>query len=761
MNNTLSRCLLVALTTGVILPLPVARAKAADTITIVANPGKFSSFETAAGSEEQVNWQDDDKSDDNACTESFAAVELKSFLPRCSKYKVQDIKLVKSDNLPSSGHVFLLGTRNSNLLIDSVGAPEGGRANLNGPESFCIRSFEQNRRTVTIVAGADRVGVLYGVYTYLEKLGIGFYGLGEQGTVYPERKVNLPTDFNLVEKPHYLTRGFMTLGDWNDNDEFFLWMARNRLNFWTADQSQYRFLKKLGIKLTAGAHDIQELFLNPHSEYPYNSQKYKGDENKPKDPYSAGTEYLGDINKDGKLTYAETHPEWYILLGGQRDAHKHKRLRGNYCTSNADATSELAENLIQCLIDGKWSHADMVNFWMLDGGAWCQCQACKQLGNPSDRLCQLIHEVNNRIQKARIQGRLKRNVPLVTLAYNTTLSPPTRPLPEGFDYDNISVTFFPIMRCYAHSFADPACTECNQLLLKDFRGWSGGRESYYKGSIFIGEYYNVSNIKTLPVLFPRIMATDIPWFYRNGARHFHYMHTPTRLWGTWTLNQYLMGRLLWNIDIDVDVILNDYFKRYYPTTTETTRSFYRHLEHATANIKPLKHYIRSEGKPNNRYTMRFGLTSEDIELFPTKHLHYESYHPVTNDGPDIVEMMESMRLARSKINAALSACTDPIEKARLVEDERRFAYGEAMYKFYYHLLRTTMFHRKGDKELARKEFIEVDRQADKLRDIIDLVNVTFRHASAKNGYEASYLQAAYELYKKKYGKKEDKLGNRN
>jgi hypothetical protein len=109
----------------------------------------------------------------------------------------------------------------------------------------------------------------------------------------------------------------------------------------------------------------------------------------------------------------------------------------------------------------------------------------------------------------------------------------------------------------------------------------------------------------------------------------------------------------------------------------------------------------------------------------------------------------------------LSACTDPIEKARLVEDERRFAYGEAMYKFYYHLLRTTMFHRKGDKELARKEFIEVDRQADKLRDIIDLVNVTFRHASAKNGYEASYLQAAYELYKKKYGKKEDKLGNRN
>jgi hypothetical protein len=34
----------------------------------------------------------------------------------------------------------------------------------------------------------------------------------------------------------------------------------------------------------------------------------------------------------------------------------------------------------------------------------------------------------------------------------------------------------------------------------------------------------------------RIMAADIPWYYCTGARHFHYMHTPTRLWGTWRLN---------------------------------------------------------------------------------------------------------------------------------------------------------------------------------------------------------------------------------
>jgi hypothetical protein len=390
MSYILSRYHIVALATGLILVSAIARADAAEMVTIAVNPGTFGSVEKAAESEEQVNWQDDDKSDDNACTESFAAVELRYFLSRCSKYNDRDIKAGKSNLLPSSGHLFLLGTRGSNPLIDSIDVPGGERANLNGPESFCIRSFEQNKRIVTIIEGADRVGVLYGVYAYLEELGIGFYGLGEPGTVYPKKRVNLPAGLKLVEKPHYLTRGFFTKGDWNDNDEFFLWMARNRLNFWTADQSQYRFLKKLGVKLTAGAHDIQELFLNPHSEYPYNCHKYQGDENKAKDPYSASRRYLGDINKDGKLSYAEAHPEWYILTGGRRDAYKHKRLRGNYCSSNAEATSELAENLIQCLIDGQWSHADMVNFLMLDGGTWCQCQACKELGNPSDRLCRPI-----------------------------------------------------------------------------------------------------------------------------------------------------------------------------------------------------------------------------------------------------------------------------------------------------------------------------------------------------------------------------------
>ena len=68
-----------------------AAAKASDVITIVANPGRFGTVEAAASAEAQVNWWDDDFNDDNACTESFAAVELRHFLAVCLGKRESDI----------------------------------------------------------------------------------------------------------------------------------------------------------------------------------------------------------------------------------------------------------------------------------------------------------------------------------------------------------------------------------------------------------------------------------------------------------------------------------------------------------------------------------------------------------------------------------------------------------------------------------------------------------------------------------------------
>lgn len=718
-------------------------------VTILVNKGKFASLEEAANADDKVNWSDADKSDDRACTESFAATELAHFLPLCSTVKASEITVGTDGKLPPKGDVIILGSRESNKLINIVetrhalSLPEG----LKSEQSFHIQTMKKDGRTITVIEGKDREGTLYGVYAYLEKLGITFYGLGEQGTVYPTQKTGLPQSLDFIENPSFLSRGFIGLGDRGDKDIFY-WMVRNRMNYCDESGREVGFRKKLGMVLARGGHGVQRMFIPFDKEYPYNHPLFKGDENKPKDPYAVGSEYKGDTNGDGKLTYFEAHPEWYRMINGQRRV-KTSYPEDNFCTTNKDACKELAKNLVQNLINGSWTHVDIVNFWMNDEGGWCECDNCKKIPVLSDRLFEVVYTVQKEIEKAQKEKRLNRKVLLASLAYMETLPPPQLPLPNDFNYDNFTVTIFPIERCYAHTFNDPSCTEINQPLCKDYEGWTTGENRNYKGSIFMGEYYNVSSLKMLPTLYPTILASDIPYYYKTGTRHFNYMHTPTNLWGTWTLNQYMLAKLLWNHETNSDQLLKDYFSRYYPTTTEHTKNFYHHLELATANFKAFKHYA---GK--NIYKMKPRLMKDTVNIFPLDHLHYESFHPEKNDGADVLDIVESMRQARIELDASLLQCKDKTEELRLIDDERRFEYCEDMVAFYYHLIRTALFHRKAEISSAKAEFKKVKEYAEKLKNTKDVVAPApgkgRGDANASDGFEATQAADVYQYFLKKY-----------
>ena len=107
-----------------VLFFPVLKNTANAQVTIVVNNGKFPTVEEAAIGEEKVNWSDADLSDDRACTESFAATELASFLKLCTSLTGNDIRFASPTRLPAKGDVFLLGNRESNRLISSKLLPE-------------------------------------------------------------------------------------------------------------------------------------------------------------------------------------------------------------------------------------------------------------------------------------------------------------------------------------------------------------------------------------------------------------------------------------------------------------------------------------------------------------------------------------------------------------------------------------------------------------------------------------------------------------
>jgi len=642
-----------------------------------------------------------------------------------------DFAIADDDSVPASGDLFLIGGAKSNAptrsLCEALGVtPE--ELGARGPEDYVLRSAEADGRRLVLIAGGGRVGTLYGVYDLLHWLGVRWYAPGEINEEVPTRTLEALGELDAREAPHFLLRGFHAWENRGDTD-FLLWMARNRLNYWCVEQEPKALVHKLGILLAGGGHVLTDYYLGPREPYPYNHSRFEGDEARPADPYSVSPEYQGDANGDGKLSYFEAHPEWYGLRDGKRSPSIQGGGGDNFCTSNAGALSEWMKNAIADLAEGRYRDADIINAWMLDGGKWCQCERCEALGTPTDRNLLVVHRYAQEIKKARAAGRINRPVRLLFLAYADVLAPPSRPLPDGFDHSTCIATYFPICRCYVHDFDDPGCSR-NARYNQHLRGWAVDPERHYRGQLCIGEYYNVSGYKCLPLCFMSTMAPDIPYYASLGARYFHYMHCTTGNWGNKALTNWQMARQLWNPGEDVRELWRDYFPGRYGPVHLQMRAYYRHLEEMLGNVTELKYGL----------ARRLDAGSED--LFPTTHLKYEATNFADNDGPDLQEMLAEADRCREILNQVLARRLPDRIADRVAEDERLFTYGERTLRFYDALCRAYSLLRAGDEDGARRAFAEAEALGALLKADKTSTTLSSSHANAPNALVASFASGA-------------------
>jgi len=712
---------------GVLLSLAPART------AIVVNTGAFPDANAAAGGEAKVDWLDADAGDDVICTECFAAVELQRHLRRATG-RTDDFPVVDDDSPPAKGDWILVGSAETNAaarkLLTSAARPAAARAEPAGlgPQGYRICTFRAGGRSVIHLAGGGRAGTLYAAYDLLHRLGFRWFAPGEVHEEVP--RVGALGEHDVTARPSFLTRGFHAWEDRGD-ERFLLWMARNRLNYWCVEQKPHALMRKLGIRTSCGAHDAQARFLNPDRAYPYDHPRLEGDERKAADPYPPSKQYRGDENKDGKLSCFEAHPEWFPLVSGRRVAGIRGEFGTNYCTSNPHATAEFMKNYVRSLTDGAYRDADVVRFWTLDGGRWCQCAACKALGTPTDRNLRLVYHLDREIRKARRAGRIHRPLIVRFLAYADVLAPPSRPLPEGFDYETCAATFFPICRSYVFDFLDPRSGR-NSRYRRQLDGWVSQPNRHYRGQLCIGEYYNVSGYKCLPICFMHTMAKDIPTYHRLGARHFHYMHCTTANMGNKALTNYQMARQLWDVGTACEALWRDYFARRYGPAAETMRAFYESLEGMFSNVTELK------------YGLARRLDGGAKELFPTPELRYERKEGVPCNAPTFVEIVAAGRTCRKLIDRALASRLEARIRARVAEDERLFTYGERTIAYYHACILAWREVRAGRPDAARKHLAEAVRLADLLRKDTASTKHSSSHANAANAFVASRATRAID-----------------
>ena len=684
-------------------------------ITIVTNLGKYADAQTAAHDEASVNWLDADQTDDTICTECFAAVELQHYLRKMTG-RGEDFVIV-DDGGKLTGDAIVVGQAQAIADVAELGR-EGCRI---------VRTRRQGKEALAVVGGS-RIGTLYGVYDLLHRLGCRWFAPGEVHEAIPSHALDALPDLDVTETPKFFTRGFHS---WENrgNPDFLLWMARNRLNYWCVEQTPHSLLHKLGVQMSCGGHVAQSMFLNPPSAYPYDHPRFEGDEKRPRDPYPVSESCQGDANKDGRLSYFEAHPEWYAWVKGERIPGVRGGGGTNYCTSNERATTEFMKNFVECLATGQWNGAGVVRFWTLDGGKWCQCEKCKALGIPTDRNLLLVHRLDQEIKKARAEGRINRPIIIRFLAYADVLRPPTRPLPADFDYDTCSATYFPICRCYVHNLNDPKCSR-NARYDKHFYGWAIDPKRHYQGQICIGEYYNVSGYKCLPICFMHTMQNDIPYYYSRGARHFHYMHCTTGNWGNKALTNYQMARQLWSPATECEPLWLDYFNRRYGPVASEMRRFYETLEKMLCNVTEIK------------YGLARRLDRGSKRLFPTTHLRHEKTAFEKDDGPDLVEMLVYARTCRGILDEVQSKLLLDRFTARIAEDERLFTYGERTLQYYHAAARAFAAVRRSEMDKAREARAEVLGLAKLLREDTASTKMASSHANAANAFAATYATGA-------------------
>lgn len=719
-------CLLLVLAAGC-SSMPTHPA-AYRTVAIVVNLGSFATAQDAVAAREKADWGVYENPDTIICTEALAAIELHTYLCKLTGADPKDMKLFRivDDDAPLRGPSILVGTARSNRQVAARAPRLGLDPRTKGQDqTFRIVGRPDMDPPVLVLAGADRTGTLYAAYGLLDRLGIRWYGPGEMNEMVPRLKRFAITDMDVSDGPKFLTRGFWA---WEDRGtpEFIEWMGRNRMNFWTVEQTDPTNAKMRGIHLTCGSHDLQTKYINHDSPYPYCVPEFPASQAKPADPYPRG-DYQGDADGDGILQYKEVHPEWFGMKKGQRMFDMRGDFGTNICDSNPYVVTEFINHIVDALSQGKWAFADSINFWLFDGfNRYCDCPKCQALGSYTDRNMALILRLRSEIDKARREGRLQRDVSIQFLTYQDVIAPPTRPLPADFDYAKCQPIFFPISRCYVHAFDDPNCSY-NQKYIKDYLGWAEGAHRTFKGEMFVGEYYGISRFNHLPLVLDEIMRADIPWYYAHGARHLHYMHTPVANWGTRTLTQWQFARMLWDPVLNVDQLIDDYYTGRYGPAAAPMRDFYASLRTAMCNLHEVRYPIQANLMKNSR------------EIFTSNHMQYKTAHFDTDDGPDWDETMAALKEARVKLERVKTMELPEAVRARVAEDAGLFTYAENMTNLYDRVIATRLALNAGDKEAARAAYAGVEKYEALLKADTKSMQWGSSHVNRVNGLAASRL----------------------
>ncbi len=264
----------------------------------------------------------------------------------------------------------------------------------------------------------------------------------------------------------------------------------------------------------------------------------------------------------------DEHPEWLALRdNGQRyrpPSYPHVK----WCTSNPDLISAFAEGVI------RWLEARPAvrgaSLSPSDGGGFCQCDQCRKLvetdphGRPS--VTPLVLKFYNDVAKlvgARFPDRI-----LSGYVYYNYLYPPTKPVPME---PNVRLVWAPL-NYYGYGLMKPLYRDEFEAVVT---GWLKVTPNfiYHNYSTWMRSF----NGAPLPIA-EAIQKMELPTLRRLGARGAEMVGIGAV--GVGGPSNYLRMKMMWNAEVDVDAVLDDWFQRAYGPGWRSMREAYRRIDAA-------------------------------------------------------------------------------------------------------------------------------------------------------------------------------------
>ncbi|MFZ5517649.1 MAG: DUF4838 domain-containing protein [Candidatus Zhuqueibacterota bacterium] len=236
-------------------------------------------------------------------------------------------------------------------------------------------------------------------------------------------------------------------------------------------------------------------------------------------------------------TYFKTHPEYFSLLGGKRIPN------GQLCLSNPDVFSILVKNLRDLIEKQPEAH-----YWSVsqnDNYNECQCEACQKLnqkfGGSSGTLVDFVNRVAAEFPDKTIS----------TLAYQYSRSAPTGVTPKP----NVNIMLCSIECNRSEAIATDSTSADFR---RDIEAWAKLTDT-----ILMWDY--VVQFRNMVSPFPnlRVLQPNIRFFAKNRVRMMFQQGCGANIGEFGELRTYIIAKLLWNPDADVDAIMTDFLNGYY------------------------------------------------------------------------------------------------------------------------------------------------------------------------------------------------------